>query len=162
VSTHEEDEIGETVVVDADATIVVPRDTAPDAAVEADAEADGTIVIPDGVPRTGDPDPGPEPRRGRARRTRITLPDDVPPSERAADGAGAGAVLPYEPRPVPSAPAPARLPDGPSATRTAAPAMPSVARASRRTGALALALTALAIVVALAGLTAIVWSVVTG
>jgi hypothetical protein len=112
------------------------------------APADGTLVVPAGIaPR--------RPRRGSARQVRITLPDETVLSPRAAEGAGVGPVDRYRPRQIPAPPRIEHLPPGPDASRAAAPAMPSVVRASRGMGRWALAAGLLACVVAVAGLVAL-------
>jgi hypothetical protein len=143
-----DDEVDETIVVggplaappepDEEGTLVVDRSGER-------AGDDGTVVIPAGIaPRRE--------RRGSARRIRITLPDETVLSPRASEGAGVGPADRYRPRQIPAPPRIEHLAPGPDASRAAAPAMPSVVRASRGIGRWALLAAVTACVVAVAGL----------
>jgi hypothetical protein len=144
-----DDEVDETIVVGG--PIAAPLDAVADA--DADAEGtlvvdrsdDGTVVVPAGIAPRGE-------RRGSARRIRITLPDETVLSPRVSEGSGVGPADRYRPRQIPAPPRIEHLDPGPDASRAAAPAMPSVARASRGIGRWALLAAIAACVVAVAGL----------
>ncbi|QDZ14121.1 hypothetical protein [Humibacter ginsenosidimutans] len=90
------------------------------------------------------------------RAMRVALPDRIAPSANAATGVGVDAVQAYRPRPIPAPPrTPVGAVGGERATRADAPGLPSVRRASRRTGFVALAWLAGACAVTIAGLAAL-------
>lgn len=165
-------------VVDADETIVVSRrpDDASDSTVvvarSGVGDPDETIVVARGA---NDSDKtavaGRDSRRkptsrakGPRGRRRIALPPVDPGfTPEVVVAAGPGAVQSYAPRkipPPPGAAAPIEL--GEEATRAPAPQMPSVRRASKRMGVVAVAGFAVSCAVSVAGLTALIVAIVGG
>ena len=171
-----------TVVVDRsepeDGTIVVDRGEPDESTVVVDRAApdESTVVVDRAAPDDGTilvakPD-GPAPKRATVMRTlprrgakrEVTLaPGAVGTNKTATPAAGPGAIATYESREIPPPPAPAPVIElGPEATRAPAPAMPSVARHSRRQGQIALIAFSGAILVSVVGLVVIIVTVLTG
>jgi|GEM_PF-3885787 len=119
-------------------------------------EPDDDVTVAVGEPRVGGP------RRSRPRAAvliPVRLPNGTEASTRASAGPGPGLRERYEPRAIPAPPAPAEAREaGPEASRLAAPAMPSVVRASRRAGLVTILALAAAVVLSVAGL---IWVVQT-
>jgi hypothetical protein len=90
----------------------------------------------------------------------MTMPPVAPGYGRGAvDAVGPGTVTTYEPREIPEPPAAPPVLPGVEATRADAPAMPSVARRSRRGGWIALGVFAASCVVSVGGLVALGFAV---
>lgn len=139
-----------------DRTIVVERDDPEDHTVV--IERDNTVVIDRRRGRgTSTPAPDPVLTVLPARRGIRTAP--IEPARRSVEPAST--VEAYAPRPVAPAPKPGpAVPRGAGPERAANPVLPSVARRSRKSGALALLLFAGACVVSVIGIVAvIVWFV---
>lgn len=155
---REEDE--ETLVVDREAeaeTIVVDRPDLPDRTVVVDrgpdgAAPDGTVAVTRERPKKSTATSIPS---GRRRRGMSMPPVDPGFGRGAVDAVGPGAVSSYEPRAIPEPPSPPPAFEGVEATRAEAPAMPSVARRSRRGSLISLGVFAASCVVSVAGLVAL-------
>jgi hypothetical protein len=101
------------------------------------------------------------PRRGGKRQ--ITLAPGADANKTATLAAGPGAVAEYTARAIPAAPTAAPVVElGPEASRANAPSMPSVAKLSRRGGAIALVSAASAVVVSVVGLVLIAGALLNG
>ncbi|WP_127792339.1 hypothetical protein [Agromyces sp. LHK192] len=161
---------------DLDRTRVVRRERAPgesgaaSASDAATAEAgddedfDRTRVVGDrdpGTPVRADPEPAPHRtsrRSGRGDRRRTLQPAPLDPAtlRPVVPGAGAGAIEPYAVRQVPAtATFPPQVTDADRPTRNDDPALPSLARRSRRRAAVGVAVVAVTSVVSAAGLVAV-------
>lgn len=145
----------ETIVVDREVeaeTIVVDRSDLSDSTVIVDRTPaqDGTVAVT--RERAKKPAAGPAVPGGRRRRG-MTMPPVAPGFGRGAvDAVGPGAVTTYEPREIPEPPSATPAFVGVEATRAEAPAMPSVARRSRRAGLIALGVFAASCVISVGGL----------
>jgi hypothetical protein len=132
---------------DTDRTVARPRDEADDDTVAVDRSAP-PVKLP----------PVPSLRRARVQRRRGIAPPPVPvgfaPPARAA--VGPGAIEHYAPRELAPPPAPTSIaPENAAPARVIDRSLPSVARRSRRTGAVALAAFVAACIVSITGLTLI-------
>jgi hypothetical protein len=133
---------------DTDRTVARPRDDIDDETITVDRSAP-SVSLP----------PVPSLRRARVQRRRGIAPPPVPvgfaPAARPA--VGPGAVEHYSPRELSPPPAaPAAFEGTVAAARAFDPALPSVARRTRRTAVIAVAAFATACVVSVTGLTLIV------
>ncbi len=166
--THEDDlngGDGDTLVVNRGSTVTDPDDSDLTVMVarHSDDEAGPTIVVrrAQGATRKdGHAHPATRESIGQRRRGLATPP--VPPgfAPRGFEGSGAGARERYRPRAIPTPPpGSSAAVTSPAASREGSASMPSVARRTRVTARLAMALFATACVVSVVGLTLIALAV---